>query len=271
METTDETVKAVMMQKLYRTFISGCHILHYHGVLDAYGHLSVRHPFNSNIMIMSRYIAPGTISSPGDLIEYYIETAEPVDPNSPKGYSERCIHSEIMKRYPEVNSVIHSHSEEVVPYSISGVPLRACYHMAGFLGSNVPVWDIGNAYRTEDTQDMLVRNVHLGSALAAAFSAGSTPGKTPDCPVVLMTGHGFSVVGPAIEDCVLRAIYTQKNAAIQTTALTTAAAHGGGKKLRYLTDTEAKAAADMTRWSAQRPWKLWLREVESADIYVNLA
>lgn len=69
---------------------------------------------------MSRYIAPATISSERDLIEYHVENAEPVDPTAAKGYSERCIHSEIYKRYPEVNSVTHSHSEEVVPYSISG-------------------------------------------------------------------------------------------------------------------------------------------------------
>lgn len=69
---------------------------------------------------MSRYIAPGTISSRADLIEYWVDNAEPVQPNAAKGYSERCIHSEVLKRYPEVNSVIHSHSEAVVPYSISG-------------------------------------------------------------------------------------------------------------------------------------------------------
>lgn len=73
---------------------------------------------------MSRYIAPATISSERDLIEYHVENAEPVDPGASKGYSERCIHSEIYKRYPEVNSVIHSHSEEVVPYSVSGQPYR---------------------------------------------------------------------------------------------------------------------------------------------------
>lgn len=71
---------------------------------------------------MSRYIAPATISSEQDLIEYWVENAEPVDPTSVKGYSERCIHSEIFKKYPEVQSAIHSHSEAVVPYSISGVP-----------------------------------------------------------------------------------------------------------------------------------------------------
>jgi ribulose-5-phosphate 4-epimerase/fuculose-1-phosphate aldolase len=89
-------------------------------VLDAYGHLSVRHPKDPKKFFMSQYIAPGTISSRSDLIEYWVENAEPVDPAAAKGYSERCIHSEVLRRFPEVNSVIHSHSEAVVPYSISG-------------------------------------------------------------------------------------------------------------------------------------------------------
>ena len=71
---------------------------------------------------MSRYIAPGTISSERDLVEYYVENAEPVDPTAAKGYSERCIHSEILKRFKSVNAVVHSHSEAVIPYSINGVP-----------------------------------------------------------------------------------------------------------------------------------------------------
>lgn len=261
------------MQELYRTFISGCHILHYHNVLDSYGHLSVRHPKRPDVFIMSRYIAPGTISSPSDLIEYYVNDAEPVDPRAPKGYSERCIHSECYKRYPSVHSVIHSHSEAVVPYSISGIPLRPCFHMAGFLGNKVPVFEIADAYRPEDKQDMLVRNIHLGSALASQFSEHGNEGEEPDHSVVLMRGHGFTVVAPAIQDCVLRAIYTQKNAMIQTTALTTLAAHTGGKAqdVRYLSDQEAAGAAEMTRWSAMRPWRLWLREVAAANLYVNLA
>jgi ribulose-5-phosphate 4-epimerase/fuculose-1-phosphate aldolase len=122
------------LAKLHRTFISACHILHYHKVLDAYGHLSVRHPTQPDVFIMSRYIAPGTISSPRDLVEYYVADASPVDPNAPGGYSERSIHSEILKRYPDVHCVIHSHSEAVLPYTFSHVPLQPCFHMAGFLG-----------------------------------------------------------------------------------------------------------------------------------------
>ena len=221
---------------------------------------------------MSRYIAPGTISSPNDLIEYYVENAEPVDPASAKGYSERCIHSECYKRYPGVNAVIHSHSEAVVPYSISGVPLRPCFHMAGFLGTHVPIYEIADAYRKDDIRDMLVRNTHLGATLAACFSDGQSDEHLPKHNVTLMRGHGFTVVAENIEECVLRAIYTQKNAMIQTAALTTAAAYGGGaQKVRYLSEPESVASANMTKWSAQRPWKLWLREVEACGLYVNSA
>ena len=82
---------------------------------------------------MSRYIPPGVISNPRDLIEYWIEDASPVDPNAAAGYSERTIHSEIMKRYPGANAVIHSHSAAVVPYGFCGVQMQPVYHMAGFL------------------------------------------------------------------------------------------------------------------------------------------
>lgn len=279
MASTDDAV----LKQVFRDFINGCHILHYHRVLDAYGHLSVRHPHHKDRMFMSRYIAPATISSERDLVEYYIDTAEPVDPNSPKGYSERCIHSEVMKKYPEVNSVIHSHSEAVVPYTISGVPMQPCFHMAGFLGTHVPVYDIAKYYQDGDAQDMLVKNTRLGNALASHFSTATSTSTTkglPDHPVVLMRGHGFTVAGPSIQDSVLRAIYTQQNATIQTTALTTRAAHfgppgtadqGNAQQIQYLSGTECEAALEMTRWSAYRPWGLWLREVEAMGLYVNTA
>lgn len=89
-------------------------------MLDAFGHLSVRHPKDHNKFIMSRAIAPALVSSRDDLIEYWVSNGEPVDPTSPEGFSERFIHSEILKRFPKVNSVVHSHSEAVVPYGISG-------------------------------------------------------------------------------------------------------------------------------------------------------
>ncbi len=144
------TPQSATLKELYRTFITACHILHHHGILsvplpsvwkcaderssrDAYGHLSVRHPSKNEIFIMTREAPPGTISSPRDLIEYHIVDGSPVDPNAPPGFSERCIHSEVLKMYPHVNAVIHSHSSAVVPFGICGVPMQACYHMSSFL------------------------------------------------------------------------------------------------------------------------------------------
>ncbi|CAK4030023.1 Hypothetical predicted protein [Lecanosticta acicola] len=267
-----------VLKQVFRDFVSGCHILHHHRVLDAYGHLSVRHPHNPERFFMSRYIAPATISSERDLVEYYVDNAEPIDPNSAKGYSERHIHSEILKRYASVNAVIHSHSDAVVPYTISGVPMRACYHMAGFLGNEVPVWDIGECWTEGDRKDMLVSNAYLGSRLAASFGkqAGGAGVGIPEHAAVLMRGHGFTVQGESIMDVVLRAVYTQQNASIQTTALLTRAAHmnaqnSGTGDLHFLSPEESQGATQMTRWSAGRPWRLWLREVEAQDLYVNTA
>jgi ribulose-5-phosphate 4-epimerase/fuculose-1-phosphate aldolase len=120
---------------------------------------------------------------------------------------------------------------------------------------------------------MLIRNTHLGNALASHF-ADSESATLPDYAVVLMRGHGLTVIAPTIQDCVLRAVYTQKNASIQTTSLLTNAAYFGSSgashaEIQYLSEEESTAATEMTRWSAMRPWGLWLREVEAAGLYVN--
>lgn len=265
-----ETARKTVLAALHRRFITGSHILHYHGVLDAYGHLSVRHPFDPEVFIMSRNIAPGTISSPDELIEYHVSNAEPLNPSETKGYAERHIHSEVYKRHQNVQAVIHSHAESVIPYTISDVPLRPCYHMAGFLGlgdKGCPeVYDAGQFLQEGDIPDMLVRNSHLGEPLAACFDGGSV--------VALMRGHGLTVIGDGIEEVVSRAVYTMKNAGIQTAALTLQTAHAGStarSTLSYLNREESQAAAQMSKWSAQRPWKLWEREVEACGLYRNSA
>lgn len=128
MDTADS--HRTILAALHRRFIDASHILHHQGVLDAYGHLSVRHPFNPEVFIMSRSMAPGTISSADDLIEYHVRDAEPVDSNTTvKGFAERHIHSEVYRRQEHVSAVVHSHAESVIPYTVTGVPLRPCYHM----------------------------------------------------------------------------------------------------------------------------------------------
>jgi len=256
-----------------KKFISACHILHFHSVLDAYGHLSVRHPLQPDLFVMARQVAPALISCPQDLIDYRVYDASPIDTSLTDGYVERYIHSEIFKKYPEVNAVIHSHAESVIPYGISGVALQPCFHMAGFLGTFTPVYDIAAYYQPDDIQDILVRNAHLGKALADQFTSSKEETGRADYGVVLMRGHGMTVIAPNIEECVLRSIYTPRNASIQSTVLLTrAASQTNGTTpapTAYLNKQEAAAAAEMTHWSSSRPWGLWVKEVETSAMYTN--
>ena len=146
-------------------------------------------------------------------------------------------------------------------------------------GTSVPVFDVSRHYIDGDTRDLLIRNTRLGAALASCFSHDGARSNVsggrqePDQPVTLMRGHGFTVCGNRIEESVLRAIYTKENATIQTnTILSHAAFHGASQSppaIDYMHPDEIASAAEMTRWSFNRPWNLWLREVELAGLYTN--
>lgn len=263
--TTPDHSSDAELSLFRRKLIDASHILHYHGVLDAYGHVSFRHPFRPDEFVMSRSIAPGTVSSPEDLVTYSVRDASPVEDTQVAGFIERMIHSETYKRHSHVQSIVHSHSEDVVSYSIAGVPFRACYHMAGFLGARgAPVFDIAKHTGPDDLPNMLVCNTRLGAALATCFDDGSV--------VALMRGHGFTTVAGSIELAVLQAVYTKKNAIISTTALSIQAALSQGPQgLQYLSDREAESAAKANESTAQRPWRLWVEEVRACSLYTNSA
>lgn len=124
----------VGLEDLFRGLVTASHILHNNGVLDAYGHISVRSPDNPAAFYMPCNKPPALLNTAEDLIEYHVESAEPVEKDAKDGYIERYIHSEVYKRFPGVNSVVHSHCAEVLTYCVADVPLRNCIHMAGFLG-----------------------------------------------------------------------------------------------------------------------------------------
>lgn len=120
--------------------ITANHILDYYSIVTGFGHVSVRNPLNNATFFMSGGgTAPALISSPEHLDELYIEDASKVDPSAGSPHSESFIHSSILKRFPSVQSVVHSHARAVIPFGIAGVPLRPTYHMAGgFIGQSVP-------------------------------------------------------------------------------------------------------------------------------------
>ncbi|KAK4505330.1 hypothetical protein PRZ48_003293 [Zasmidium cellare] len=137
MSTASSTPDPILKQT-YRDLINGSHILHYHKVLDAYGHLSLRHPHNPTHFLLSRSIAPALITASTDIMTYHISDASPINPTSTaKDYVERFIHSEIYKRHPTVQAIVHSHSPDLIPYGISGHPVEGVLPYGG-----IP-WDGG--------------------------------------------------------------------------------------------------------------------------------
>lgn len=125
------------------SLIAANHVLDYLNVLDPFGHISVRNPNNNTTFFIAYQMGAGIVSGPQDIGEYHVSDGSGVDGTS-GGYAERYIHSEVLKRYPDVNAVVHSHSEDVLPYTVfGGVDVQPTYHMAGFLGellSDQLVW-----------------------------------------------------------------------------------------------------------------------------------
>lgn len=280
---------------LLTTLISANHILHYHSIVDAYGHVSVRHPDDASHFVMSGNRAPALVSSAADLVTYQVSDAAAVDPNAPRGYIERYIHSEIYKRYTDVNCVVHAHAPDVLPYATSGVPLRPVFHLPGFLGTEVPVWDIEDVYNETDKHDLLVRDERQGGSLANMFASSENqtaepPTTSPDRRVVLMRKHGFTTWGPDIETAVFRAVFTATNARVQTDSALLRNAFGGiagsgqnmdawgntqnatslfNNDFEPLTAEQAVATQDSNDGTIDRPWGLWVAEVEANPLYKN--
>lgn len=220
--------------------VVGNYILYDQGVVDGFGHLSVRSDKDPNKFLMSRSMAPGLVTA-ADIMEFDLE-GKPLDPRGRAVFLERFIHSAIYKTHPEVKAIVHSHSPSVIPFGITGVPLRPVYHMGAFLGIGVPIFEI-RKYGGNGT-NMLVKNQELGLALA------KTLGKSA---VLLMRGHGDVVVGNSIRQVVFRAIYTEINARIETEALKLG-------KVKFLNHEEAAAATELQEKLIGRAWELWKRK-----------
>jgi ribulose-5-phosphate 4-epimerase/fuculose-1-phosphate aldolase len=196
------------------------HILHAEGVVDSFGHVSFRSPERPDRFFMASAMAPGQVTA-ADIMEFDSE-GEPVDRKGRSIYSERFIHSEVYKKRADVNSVIHSHSPGVIPFSVTDVPLRAVMLPAFFLNAGVPVFEIRDAM---GMTDMLVKDAKRGKALADCLGEHS---------VGLLRGHGDVVVGPNLRVAVSRAIYTEANARIQMQAVMLAS----GGRVEYMAAEE---------------------------------
>jgi len=222
------------MEELH-DLVAANRILAAHGVIDAYGHVSMRSPRNPGRYYVARAIAPETVQVE-DLLEYDLDS-RCIDEKGAESVRERFIHGEIYKARPDVMAVVHNHSPSVIPFGATGVPMRPIYHMAAFVGEGVPVFEIRDF---EKGTDLLVKSAFLGNALAKVLGAK---------PAALMRGHGATVVGENLPRAVGRSIYLEQSAQLQMQALLLS------KNVTFLDDAEVKASNPVQNY--KRAWPMW--------------
>ena len=179
-------------------------ILANQAVVDAYGHVSRRHPQRPDRFLLSRSRSPELVEA-GDVQEYALD-GTPAGTGGGHPYIERFIHAGIYRARPDVQAVAHAHAEEVLPYTLVSAPLIPVIQNAGVLGATIPVWDI--RHRFGDT-NLLVGDLRMGDDLARTLGHNK---------VVLMRGHGFAAGARSLIELLRMCIYLKEDARVLSEA-----------------------------------------------------
>jgi ribulose-5-phosphate 4-epimerase/fuculose-1-phosphate aldolase len=191
--------------EVLREIVIANRILAKEDVVDAFGHISVRHPDHPERYLMARSRSPELVTM-NDIMEFTLQ-GDVVGDDDRKPYAERHIHGGIFERRPDVQSVVHNHSQAIIPFSVTKTPLRPLMHVTGVIGDHVPVWDIEDRF---GGTSLLVTNMEQARDLAEEMGTAR---------VVLMRGHGCAIAADSIKAAVLTSIYTQVNARLQLQAM----------------------------------------------------
>jgi HCOMODA/2-hydroxy-3-carboxy-muconic semialdehyde decarboxylase len=231
------------LKDIIEELVTANRILANEGIVDSFGHVSVRHPDNKNRYLLSRARAPERIEA-SDILEFTLE-GDPLDPKKAKTthapYTERFIHGAIYEMRPDVNAVVHNHSPSTIPFGITGNKLKPLLHMCASIGHDVPLWDSHDKFG--DTA-LLVNSMAMGRDLAKRLGKGRT---------ALMRGHGAVVAGSSIRHAVFVSNYLELNAKLQMQAM----AMG---KIKYLYKGEVDAVIARTGpYTLNRAWENWAR------------
>jgi HCOMODA/2-hydroxy-3-carboxy-muconic semialdehyde decarboxylase len=231
---------------LRRELAQAYRMVAHEGILDAFGHISVRNPNNPDRYFLSRSRAPGLVEA-SDILEYDLDS-NPIVPPVTRPYSERVIHGEIFKARPDVNAVCHHHAPSIMPFAISGVPLQPVYHLGAAMGQYAPFWDSRDEFG--DTNLLVVKPAE-GASLARALGKHS---------IVVMRRHGATVVGRDLHELVFRTIYSARNAEYQL------AAHMLGN-VSPLTAGEAEMASglNLAPGPVARAYEYWVRRLAERE------
>ena len=226
--------------KLIEDLVAASRILADHGLLDGWGHVSVRHDKNPNRFLMARGVSAELVT-PKDIVEFDLDS-RPVDTHGvPMSglFTERYIHGEIYKSRPDVFAVVHTHAPSLIPFADTKVPLMPMYHRSAFIAFGIPVFEIRDR---AGMTDMLIRNPKLGHDLAEVLG---------DHPAALMRGHGATVTGPSLTRVVGRTIFLALNATLQADAMRM------GSPITYMDIEEARKIEEREGQGLARTWEGW--------------
>lgn len=237
------------VERAKRDLVVANRILAHQRVLDAYGHVSIRHPLDPSRHFLACSTGPAIVES-GDIVEF-THDGIPVSRETRPLYLERFIHGAVYAARPDVNAVLHAHAEDVLPFTISSVPFRPVLQNVGDMGASIPVWDIADRFGTGT--DLLVRNLEQGRDLAGTLGAGR---------VALMRSHGFVSAGRTLNDLVRLSVYIPRNARVLMAAMRL----GGEVKGLHPGEIAARLAIDPESNAMRRGWELWAREAGCAHL-----
>jgi ribulose-5-phosphate 4-epimerase/fuculose-1-phosphate aldolase len=216
------------------------------GVLDAFGHVTMRHPSDPGRYLMSRSRAPELVQ-PEDIHEFTLDS-QIVKPIKERLYGERMIHGEIYKARPEVNAVCHHHAPSILPFCISGMKLEPVYHLGATIGQAAPFWDARDDF---GNTNLIVAKPEEGASLARALGKNW---------IVLMRRHGATVAGRTLEELTFRTIYIARNAAVQIQA-------HGLDHVSPLNEEETRLAGEynLQPGPVARAWEYWSVRLDKVE------
>ena len=230
--------------QLIEDLVAANRILADHGLLDGWGHISVRHNRDPNRYLMARGMSADLVTAK-DILEFDLDS-RPVDTHGlPMSalFTERYIHGEIYKARPDVIAIVHTHAPSLIPFGVTKVPLQPMYHRSAFIAFGIPVFEIRER---AGMTDMLIRNPTLGRNLAETLG---------DHPAALMRGHGAVVTGPSLPRVVGRTIFLALNATLQAQAMSM------GTPITYMDLEEAHKIEEREGHGLARTWEGWKQKV----------
>lgn len=230
--------------KLFEELVIATKILLHEGIMDTFGHISVRDPQDPESFFLAEKLAPSMITK-DDFLRFNLD-GETTD-NRPS-YLERYIHSEIYKARPDVQCVLHTHSPAVLPYCFVDTPLRPVTHMGAFMGESVPVYEIRD--KRGDATDL------FGGSRDVCADIAESLGKQT---VVLMARHGVVNVGNSVREVVFRAFYLEQEAAALTAGLQVGT-------VKYLSPGEVTTAGKLVGAQIDRGWNHWSQRLREAGL-----